>query len=336
MKLSVVILNWNGRKHLEKFLPSVTAHSASEGIEVVVADNNSADDSVQFVANVFPGVGLLTFDSNYGYAGGYNRVAGAVGAEYVMMLNSDVEVTPGWLDPLVALMDARPDVAAVMPKIRSYADRSMFEYAGASGGFIDRLGFPFCRGRILSECEKDNGQYDDPREIFWASGAALLVRRRDFLDCGGFDEDFFAHMEEIDLCWRLRSSGRRVMVEPSSVVYHVGGGTLEAGSPRKTYLNYRNNIAMLVKNLSGLSLAPVLLCRVCADTASAFVYLVKGRPRLAGVVFKAYGSVARHLGLWLRKRRTVQRARKRSPGAIYNGSIVLRFFLGKRTFGKLL
>lgn len=246
MRTAIVILNWNGRHHLERFLGSVTAHTAAP-TRIIVADNGSTDSSLEFLAERYPQVERLRLDRNYGYAGGYNRALQLVDADCYVLLNSDVEVSEGWLEPLVAMLERDPEVAAVAPKILSYNARDTFEYAGASGGFIDILGYPFCRGRILSHVERDMGQYDTPREVFWASGAAFCCRADIFRRMGGFDADFFAHMEEIDLCWRMQIAGYKVMVEPRSRVYHLGGGTMPNESPNKLYLNYRNNLAMIFK-----------------------------------------------------------------------------------------
>ena len=228
---AVVILNWNGRKHLEQFLPSVIQHTPQQ-VDIVVADNGSTDDSVEFLRREYPNVKLVLLDRNYGFADGYNRALKQVDAECFVLLNSDIEVTEGWLEPLVATLQNNSQVAAVAPKLLSYVERQRFEYAGAAGGFIDYLGYPFCRGRILSTIEQDEGQYDTPCEVFWASGAAFCCKADVFRALGGFDADFFAHMEEIDLCWRMQLQGYKVMVAPRSVVYHLGGGTLPNESPR--------------------------------------------------------------------------------------------------------
>ena len=248
-KISHVILNWNGSEMLRTFLPSVVEFSQQDEVEICVADNGSTDDSVEVVRREFPQVRLIELASNYGFADGYNRALQQVDAEYVVLLNSDVEVTPHWLVPLMKYMDHHPEVAACQPKIRSYRQRGMFEYAGAAGGYIDRYGYPFCRGRILDKVEKDGGQYDSVESVFWATGAALFIRLKDYREAGGLDGRFFAHMEEIDLCWRLRARGRGIVCIPQSEVYHVGGATLAKENPRKTFLNFRNNLLMLYKNL---------------------------------------------------------------------------------------
>ena len=335
MKVKIVILNWNGRAHLERFLPSVVAHSGEAS--VVVADNGSNDDSVPFLCEHYPQVELLQLDQNYGFAEGYNRALSRIEADCYVLLNSDVEVEEGWLNPLVARLAADEKVAALAPKIISYERKSDFEYAGAAGGFIDCFGYPFCRGRILDTIEKDQGQYDTAREVFWASGACMVVRADLFHKLGGFDGDFFAHMEEIDLCWRMQLAGYRVMVEPRSRVFHLGGGTLPNNSARKLYLNYRNNLSMLFKNLSRRSLLPVLFARMVLDGMSAMVFLLQRRPDFFKVVFRAHMDFYHALGTLRIKRRVIQQSRIASASSnIYKGSIILRHALGKRTFDHLM
>lgn len=276
-KTAVVILNWNGCGMLRSFLPSVVRCSETEGAAVYVADNGSTDDSVGMLRREFPTVHLIILDENHGFAEGYNLALRQVEAEYVVLLNSDVEVTPHWLAPLVDYMDAHPEVAACQPKIRSWRQRELFEYAGAAGGFIDRYGYPFCRGRVMNVVERDNGQYDTVLPVFWATGAALFIRRKDYFDAGGLDGRFFAHMEEIDLCWRLRARGRQLVCVPASVVYHVGGATLKKENPRKTFLNFRNNLLMLYKNLSQEELAAVMRVRRMLDYVAALNFLLRGQ-----------------------------------------------------------
>ena len=258
MKVSVVILNWNGCDMLRTFLPSVVRYSEGEGVEVCVADNGSTDTSVSLLQQEFPSVRTIVLDQNYGFADGYNWALQQVDAEYVVLLNSDVEVTEHWLEPMIAYLDAHPEVAACQPKIRSQRQKEYFEYAGAAGGFIDKYGYPFCRGRIMGVVEKDEGQYDTVIPVFWATGAALFIRRTDYVNVGGLDGRFFAHMEEIDLCWRLRSRNREIVCVPQSIVYHVGGATLKKENPRKTFLNFRNNLVMLYKNLPQKELNKVM------------------------------------------------------------------------------
>lgn len=285
-KVAIVILNWNGEKMLRKFLPSVIEHSPQA--QVYVADNASTDGSMALMEACFPSVKTIVLDRNWGFAEGYNKALAEVDAEYFVLLNSDIEVTPRWLEPLVAFMDTNNDVAACQPKLLSETKRDSFEYAGASGGFIDRYGYPFCRGRIFDVVEIDNGQYDDVCDIFWATGACLMVRSEDYWKAGGLDGRFFAHNEEIDLCWRLRLLGRRVCCIPQSSVYHVGGGTLPKGNPRKTFLNFRNNLTMLYKNLPQSELRKVMFVRWLLDYVAAWQTLVfKGNYGDFKAIYKA-------------------------------------------------
>ncbi|MBQ8775181.1 MAG: glycosyltransferase family 2 protein [Alistipes sp.] len=333
MKTAVVILNWNGRKLLEQYLPSVVERTPNA--EVIVADNGSTDDSLVWLRMHYPEVKTITLDKNYGFAGGYNRALRDVDADYVVLLNSDVEVTVGWLEPLVEVLDKSADVAVVAPKLRSVTEPQRFEYAGAAGGFIDYLGYPFCRGRILSTVEEDCGQYDDCRDIFWASGAAMCCRREVFLAVGGFDEDFFAHMEEIDLQWRMQLAGWRIAVEPRSVVYHLGGGTLPA-SPNKIFLNHRNNLAMLMKCSSPMQRAVVALVRPLTDMAEAVAHLLMLRPRNAWAIVRAWWAFVKWHKMLGRKRREVVRRESVEIRGIYPRSIVLSYLFGKRTFNKMM
>ncbi len=295
LKVAVVILNWNGSNYLKKFLPHVIANSSIGNVEVVVADNGSTDDSLLVLANDFPSVRVIRLDRNYGYSSGYNLALNQVDAEYFVLLNSDVETPEGWLEPLIDFMDSHPNVGACMPKILDFNRRNYFEYAGAAGGFIDIMGYPYCRGRMLNTIEEDFGQYDEPMEIFWASGACMFVRAESFRKVDGLDDDFFAHMEEIDLCWRMKSAGFSVWCIPDSFVFHVGGGTLPNNNPHKLMLNYRNNLLMLYKNLPRKSFFPVLGVRFILDWASAIVYLITGRIRFALAVLQA------HQSFWLLK-----------------------------------
>ena len=274
-KIAVVILNWNGCDMMRRFLPSVVEHSQPEGC-VIVADNGSTDNSLEMLSQEFPTVKQLPLDRNYGFAEGYNQALRQVDAPYYLLLNSDVEVTPHWLQPLLAFMEGHPEAAACQPKLLAERDRKMFEYAGAAGGFLDRYGYPFCRGRVFGDVEEDRGQYDAPASLLWATGAALLIRQSDWQQSGGLDGRFFAHMEEIDLCWRLRCRGREVWCVPESRAYHVGGGTLEAGNPRKTFLNFRNNLLMLYKNLPQDELNGVMRIRTWLDYVAAAKFLFTG------------------------------------------------------------
>lgn len=273
IKTAVVVLNWNGINWLKKFLPILI--EKSKDVNVYIADNASTDNSVEYVNNNFPNVKVLKNFSNEGYAKGYNDALETLKEEFFVLINSDIEVTDNWIKPIINLMEANSDIAACQPKILSFDDRNKFEYAGACGGFIDTLGYPFCRGRIFSDLEDDNNQYNDITEVFWASGACLFVRAKYFKEVNGFDNDFFAHQEEIDLCWRLKNKGYKIMVNPNSAVFHVGAGTLNTSSPLKTYLNFRNNLFMLYKNLSVLKLIITILFRLPLDGIAALSFAKK-------------------------------------------------------------
>lgn len=284
-KVAVIILNWNGSAMMQQFLPSVIQNSPEA--EVIVADNGSTDDSLSMLQHEFPQVKTIVFDKNYGFAEGYNKALSQTEQPLTVLLNSDVEVTPNWLQPLIAFMDEHPEAAACHPKLLKESERQSFEYAGAAGGFIDILGYPFCRGRMMQTVEKDCGQYDDPVPVFWATGAALLVRTDVYNMVGGLDSRFFAHCEEIDFCWRLRSRGYSIWCLPQSVVYHVGGATLPQGNPRKTFLNFRNNLLMLYKNLQPDEMWWVLLLRYFLDYLAALQMLLSGHRRDALAVVRA-------------------------------------------------
>ena len=275
MKVAIVILNWNGAKMLSTYLPSVINYSRDEA-EIFVADNASTDDSMSWLSQHYPMVKQIALDRYWGFAEGYNKALGHIDAEYYILLNSDIEVTHHWLTPLIEFMDAHPQVAACQPKLLSVFDHDQFEYAGACGGFIDRYGYPFCRGRIFQTVESDDGQYDDPCKIAWATGACLMIRSRDYWEAGGLDGRFFAHSEEIDLCWRLCSRGRDIYCVPDSQVYHVGGGTLPKNNPMKTFLNFRNNLTMLYKNLNDKDLKHVMRVRWWLDYLAALQMLLLG------------------------------------------------------------
>ena len=273
-RVAVVILNYNGAAMLEKFLPSVL--ECSPEADVVVADNASTDNSVEVVRERFPAVAVISLDRNYGFADGYNKALELVDAEYYLLLNSDVEVTRGWIAPLLAFMDADKEAVACQPKVLDYKNKACFEYAGASGGFIDRYGYPYCRGRLFDTVEEDRGQYDDICRVFWVTGAAMMVRSRDYWAAGALDGRFFAHMEEIDLCWRMSARGGKLYCVPQSVVYHVGGATLKKSNPRKTYLNFRNNLLLLYKNMPQDGLERVMRMRMLLDYVAAFKFLLCG------------------------------------------------------------
>jgi GT2 family glycosyltransferase len=332
LKTAVVILNWNGREFLEKFLPGVIAHSAGEA-EIIVADNDSADDSLAFLEAAHPGIRIIRLDKNYGFAGGYNRALKQVDAEYFILLNSDIEVTENWITPVIRLMESDASIAACQPKIRSYKEPEQFEYAGAAGGFIDKYGYPFCQGRLFQHIENDEGQYDQAREVFWATGACLFVRSVVFTQLGGFDDDFFAHMEEIDLCWRAKNQGYKIMYCPESTIFHIGGGTLPKKNSRKTYLNIRNNIIMLYKNLEPGRLLSVMLARFILDGVAAMKFLVDGGFKDMFAVFKAHIYFWSHLYLLRKKREKIPHHR---VSEIYWGNIVVEHYLRrKKSFGQL-
>lgn len=333
MDVAIVILNWNGRSLMERFIPVLLDNVPKENCFVVVADNGSTDDSLPWLQANYPTVEVIALDHNYGYAGGYNRALQLVEADYYVLLNSDVEVTPGWLDALTTFMEDNPDAGICQPKIRSMARRDCFEYAGAAGGYIDRYGYPFCRGRILSYIEKDRGQYDEPDQCFWASGACMMVRSDLYHYLGGLDETFFAHMEEIDFCWRAKLAGHQVWAVPEAVVYHIGGASLDNASPRKLYLNYRNSLLMLQKNLPTSERQRIMAIRKMLDFASALVYLFTGR-------WSYFKSVWRAKRDFRRMAPDIDVSSFSEDGndvGRYDGSIVLRYFrsLGRLTFDKL-
>ncbi len=335
-RTAIVILNWNGAEHLRRYLPSVVA-AAPGGVRIVVADNGSTDDSAQVVQGGFPTVEWLALDRNYGFAGGYNRALRRIGADVYVLLNSDVETPPGWLAPLLECLDRNPGVAAVAPKLLADADRTHFEYAGASGGYIDFLGYPFCRGRMLRSVERDEGQYDDERDVFWVTGAAFCCRAEVFHALGGFDEAFFVHMEEIDLCWRMQLAGYRVRIVPQSAVYHLGGGTLTTDSPHKVFFNHRNNLAMLYKCAAPGQRFVVSLVRPWLDLLAAFSYLAQGRTDNFRAVFRAWRDFLKWHPALKAGRRAVRATRV--PGVrlpVYRGSLLVRYLFGGRTFGRMM
>ncbi|MBQ6585159.1 MAG: glycosyltransferase family 2 protein [Alistipes sp.] len=335
MKVAVVILNYNGEEHLRRFLPSVVSNSG--GADIVVADNGSTDGSLELLEREFTTVRRVVLDKNYGFAEGYNRALAEL-TEYdsYVLLNSDVQTPKGWLEPLVERLYSAPDIAAVGPKILSVVNPEKFEYAGAAGGFIDYLGYPFCRGRILSVTETDEGQYDDSREVFWVSGAAFCVKREVYNALGGLCGEFFAHMEEIDLCWRMQLAGWRVVVEPKSCVYHLGGGTLQTSSPRKIYFNHRNNLAMLFRCASPLQRSVVAVVRPLLDMAAAASYIAGGDVKGAKAVFSAWYDFLRWHPRLALERRAIRSDVKSESYNIYKGMIVLRYLFGGRKFKDLL
>jgi GT2 family glycosyltransferase len=334
LKIAIVILNWNGAHYLQQFLPALREYTASPDVDIYVADNGSTDNSLLILGKYFKEVKILLLNRNYGFAEGYNRALAQIEADYYVLLNSDVEVTPGWLEPMLDYLQKHPDVAACQPKILSHHNRTHFEHAGAAGGFIDGLGYPFCRGRILAVTEEDRGQYDEVCDVFWASGACLVIRADVFEKEGGFDDDFFAHMEEIDLCWRLKSRGYRVVCVPQSKVYHVGGGTLHVEHPRKTYLNFRNNLFLLYKNLPQKQLFPVLFVRFFMDYLAAFQLFVTGKPQNAKAVFKARLDFRKMLPSFKSKREeNLQKTTQILIPQIARKSVILNYYLlGRKTY----
>jgi GT2 family glycosyltransferase len=330
-KVAVVILNWNGLKHLEQFLTSVLA-STYPNLDIVVGDNASTDGSVAFLTGRYPTVRIIENDQNYGFTGGYNRVLAQVEADYYVLLNSDVEVTPDWIEPVITLMESDEAIAAAGPKLRSFAQKTHFEYAGAAGGFIDCLGYPFCRGRIFDVLEEDTGQYDTSGEVFWASGAALFIKKKLWDAAGGFDESFFAHIEEIDLCWRLKNMGYKVVYCPQSVVYHLGGGTLNAESPFKTYLNFRNNLLLLKNNLPFWKAFFTIGFRFWLDLLALVKFLADGKSKNAWAISKAHRNFVRRLfSPKVRKSESPKIGTHSSALAgYYSRSIVWDFFVGKK------
>jgi len=325
-KVAVVILNWNGRQYLEKFLPACIKYS-SDVASVIIADNKSSDDSVIFLKNNYPEIRIIENNENGGFSKGYNDALAKVDAEYYVLLNSDIEVTDNWIKPVIELMDSDPLIAVCQPKLLSYADKTRFEYAGAAGGFIDKYGYPFCRGRLFQTLEEDKGQYDDIADIFWATGACMFVRAEVYHQNGGLDNDFFAHMEEIDFCWRLKNNGYRIVYCPSSVVYHVGGGTLPKSSSRKTFLNFRNNFTLLYKNLPSHRLFFVFLVRLPLDGIASIKFLFDGGFKdfiaVAKAHFSFYFSIPKHY----KKRKIIQ---PRKVKDMYMKNIVMEYFLKKK------
>jgi GT2 family glycosyltransferase len=336
MKVVVVILNWNGKKFLEKFLPSVVAFNPSYS-QIIIADNASTDDSIAFLKSDYPQITIIQNTSNGGFAKGYNDSLSKVDAEYYVLLNSDVEVTENWIEPLITLMDADKSIAACQPKIKAFDNKKCFEYAGAAGGYMDKYGYPFCRGRILDFIEEDKGQYNDTREIFWATGACLFVRAECFRLVKGFDDDFFAHMEEIDLCWRLKNRGYKIMYVAESTVYHVGGGTLNKTSPKKTYLNFRNNLQLLVKNHPPKYFILKLLWRMNLDGIAGVKFLLSGQFSHFIAVLKAHKSFYGSLGKTFRKRRELKsQITSYTTTAVYLHSIIADYYIrGKKTFSEI-
>ncbi len=329
---AVVILNYNGEKLLQQFLPSVIQHSHQA--EIIVADNGSTDQSLAILARDFPSVRIVALDKNYGFCGGYNHALKQVEADYYVLLNSDVEVTPGWLESTVRLLDNNKEIAAVQPKVLSFRQKNKFEYAGAAGGLIDSLGYPFCRGRIFAHVEEDKGQYNDEVEIFWATGACMIIRSKLYHQFQGLDEDFFAHMEEIDLCWKLHRAGYKIYYSGKSTVYHVGASTLDYNSPRKTYLNFRNGLSLIFKHLSSSEMIYKLPVRILLDWLAAFIFLIRFQPRNTLAVLRAHLHFFRNLSRDKAKRRAIHKEYPTYPRSVISKGIILvdYYLMGRKQY----
>ena len=336
-KIAVVILNWNGKTLLEQFLPSVTKFSNKEWADVIVADNDSTDDSIDFLKSHYPNLKTIVLEKNFGFAEGYNRALDQLDHKYFVLLNSDVEVCENWLDPIYELFEKEEDIAAAQPKIKAFNKKTDFEYAGAAGGYIDHLGYPFCRGRIIDSIEADTGQYNQIADIMWASGAALFIRSEVYKNLGGLDADFFAHMEEIDLCWRIKNRGLRIVYHPGSTVFHVGGATLPNHSSRKLHLNFRNNLFMLYKNLPTEKLITTLVLRMILDGVAGLKFLVSFEFENFGALLKAHYSFYRNLNKMHEKRQVLTPlVTKEHHDEIYKGSIIADYFIqNKKKFSDL-
>ncbi|MCL1868015.1 MAG: glycosyltransferase family 2 protein [Paludibacter sp.] len=333
-KTAVVILNWNGRDFLEKFLPSLLCNNSENQADIYVADNGSTDDSVDFLKKNFPDVKVIQLSENYGFAGGYNKALAQISDyRYFVLLNSDVELTQNWLQPLTEYLDTHEDTAAVQPKILSFSNKNKFEYAGAAGGFIDKWGFPFCRGRIFGTVETDNAQYNNILDVFWATGACLVIRAADYWAVGGLDDDFFAHQEEIDLCWRLKARGKKITCVPQSIVYHLGGGTLTSENPKKTYLNFRNNLLLLYKNLPDNRLRKTLFVRFFFDYLAAFQFVISGKWKNAKQIFYARRDFCKIKNRFLQKRKeNLKETVIENIPEIFPQSIVFQYYLKNKKY----
>lgn len=337
MKVSVVILNWNTCSLLQQFLPEVVKNSTSPNVRIVVADNGSTDNSVAWVKSHYPQVEVLDLGQNMGFAGGYNTALSLIDSELSVLLNSDAAPAPNWLPPLMAAMEQYPEAAACVPSIKDFNKPDYFEYAGAAGGFIDKYGYPFCRGRMFDKAEKDSGQYQQPGTVFWGSGAALVVRTQLFVSSGGFDTDFFAHMEEIDWCWRMKNQGHQIFYIPESKIFHVGGGTLSYQNPKKTYLNFRNNLFLVLKNQPGFSAYIIIGCRYFLDFLALLHFASRREWANVMAVSRAHRQFLLQFRSFVKKRQqlTPLVIKKQHPET-YKGSVVWAFFAkGKKTFSEL-
>jgi len=331
--VSIVILNYNGRNYLKKFLPTTIKHS--KGFDIVIADNNSTDGSVEFLSESYPELQLIKFNENHGFCEGYNKAIDQLNSDFFVLLNSDIEVTENWIEPIINLFEKDVKIAAAQPKLLDYNKKSKFEYAGGAGGFIDKYGYPFCRGRIFDTIEADQGQYNETSEIFWASGACLFIKGELFRKYNGFDKDFFAHMEEIDLCWRMKRDGYKVYFCSESVIYHVGGGTLSYSNPKKTYLNFRNSLLVLIKNLPVRELLIKLLFRWVMDYIAAVKFLVTGNILDAAMVIKAHFYIWKNINKTLGKRKSIKTTSINMPG-VYNKFLLFSYHIARvRKFSDL-
>ncbi|RDC62983.1 glycosyltransferase family 2 protein [Adhaeribacter pallidiroseus] len=334
LSVAIVILNWNGQKYLAQFLPSVVTHSS--GCTIFVVDNQSTDNSVPFVQENYPNIKLIQHEQNLGFCVGYNQAIQQIEADYYILLNSDVEVTAGWVTPVIELMESHPVIAACQPKIKSYYKPSFFEYAGAGGGLLDRFGYPFCRGRLFQSIEEDRGQYNDAVPVFWASGACLFVRAAAYHQMHGLEPAFFAHMEEIDLCWRLQNQGYQIWYCGKSEVYHVGGGTLPASNPRKTFLNFRNGLALLYKNFAGKNLFATFCTRLLLDWIAALTFISSGQAADGLAVFRAHLAIWQNRKYWYKTRAEQMLVQKSPAKGVYSRSIVWDYFIRqKRSYREL-
>ena len=340
--VSIVVLNWNGKSFLAQFLPSIIQYSSLENVEIVLADNGSTDDSIEFVKTNYPQVRIVNNKGNFGFAGGYNKALKHLSSKYFVLLNSDVELSANWLPPLIDEMESDESIFACQPKMRAFYHKNYFEYAGAAGGFLDIFGYPFCRGRIMDVCEIDEGQYDTKSEIFWASGACMMVRAELFQKVAGFDEDFFAHMEEIDLCWRMKNLGYKITYVPNSMVFHVGGGTLQKSNPKKTYLNFYNNRAMMIKNQALLPFILGYIPREVLYFLAMVQFLFKGKWEDAKAIFNSGFYFSIHMLKWIEKRNKLKKQNEQfrisEPNTLglYKLSIVYQYFICKKNkFTKL-
>ncbi len=333
--VAIVILNYNTQKFLAEFLPSVCATNY-DNLKIVLADNASDDASIVYTRQHFPQVEIIALEKNHGFTGGYNRALKQVQADYYVLLNSDVKVDPNWIQPMVDLVEKNHMIAAIQPKLLDYHSIDKFEYAGGSGGYIDKYGYPYCRGRLFDTIETDKGQYNDARQVFWATGAALFIKADLYHSLGGLDEDFFAHMEEIDLCWRLQNEGHLVWVCPQSVVYHVGGGTMHKSNPKKTYLNFRNGLILLLKNLPSNQLFPVIMMRLILDHIAAYRFLFKGNTCEFKAIAKAHFHFIFQIGKWWKKRQVINDNKAYYHAEVYRKSLVWAYFKkGKKVFSSL-